>query len=125
MTTSRANVRLALPLPVRAVAGGGFGFVPIDVQRLVYEPLHVLHSMFYDKAGKHVHTKKEITRENGQISPSCTIIKKGEVYESNMFSVKDIRFKQEGFVAETKKLYTSLIVSYHNCPAFYPLRRRL
>lgn len=72
--------------------------------------------MFYDEVGKHVRTKKEITGEDGQIRPGCTVIKKGEVYESHMFSVKDARFKQEGFVAEVKEFYTGLINRYISDP---------
>ena len=63
-----------------------------------------------------VRTKKEITGEDGQIRPGCTVIKKGEVYESHMFSVKDARFKQEGFVAEVKEFYTGLINRYISDP---------
>ena len=73
-------------------------------------------SMFYDEAGKHVRTKKQITGEDGQIRPGCTVIKKGEVYESHMFSIKDARFKQEGFVAEVKEFYTDLINRYVSDP---------
>ena len=39
-------------------------------------------SVFYDETGKRVRTKKEITGEDGQIRKGCTVIKKGEVYES-------------------------------------------
>ena len=45
--------------------------------------------MFYDETGKRVRTKKEITGEDGQIRKGCTVIKKGEVYESHLFTVKD------------------------------------
>lgn len=87
-------------------------------RRLLPEPEVKIasRSMFYDEAGKHVRTKKEITGEDGQIRPGCTVIKKGEVYESHMFSVKDTRFKQEGFVAEVKEFYTSLINRYISDP---------
>ena len=33
-----------------------------------------------------VRTKKEIMGENGQIRKGCTVIKKGEVYESHLFT---------------------------------------
>ena len=87
-------------------------------RRLLPEPVVKVasRSMFYDEAGKHVRTKKEITGEDGQIRPGCTVIKKGEVYESHMFSVKDARFKQEGFVAEVKEFYTGLINRYISDP---------
>ena len=43
-------------------------------------------SVFYDETGKRVRTKKEITGEDGQIRKGCTVIKKGEVYETMSFS---------------------------------------
>ena len=52
-------------------------------------------SVFYDETGKRVRTKKEITDENGQVRKGCTVIKKGEVYESHLFTTKDERFKSE------------------------------
>ena len=80
-------------------------------RRLLPEPEVKIasRSMFYDEAGKHVRTKKGITGEDGQIRKGCTVIKKGEVYERHLFTVKDTRFKQENFVAEAKELYTGLI----------------
>lgn len=66
-------------------------------------------SVFFDEMGKRVRTKKEITGENGQIRKDCTVIKKGEVYESHLFSVKDDRFKSEPFLREVKEVYTDLI----------------
>jgi hypothetical protein len=53
--------------------------------------------VFYDETGKRVRTKKEITGEDGQIRKGCTVIKKGEVYESHLFTVKDDKFKSEPF----------------------------
>ena len=49
-------------------------------------------SVFFDETGKRVRTKKEITGEDGQIRKGCTVIKKGEVYESHLFTTKDTRF---------------------------------
>lgn len=66
-------------------------------------------SVFFDEAGKRVRTKKEITGEDGQIRKGCTVIKKGEVYESHLFTVKDDRFKSEPFLREVKEVYTELI----------------
>ena len=66
-------------------------------------------SVFFDETGKRVRTKKEITGEDGQIRKGCTIIKKGEVYESHLFTVKDDRFKREPFLREVKEVYTELI----------------
>ncbi len=73
-------------------------------------------SIFYDETGKRVHTKKEITGEDGKIRNGCTVIKKGEVYESHLFSVKDERFKSEPFLPEIKKFYTGLINSHIEDP---------
>ena len=87
-------------------------------RRLLPEPEVKIatRSMFYDEAGKHVRTKKEITGEDGQIRPGCTVIKKGKVYENHMFSIKDACFKQKGFVAEVKEFYTDLINRYVSDP---------
>lgn len=54
-------------------------------------------------------TKKEILDGDGNIRRSCKIIKKGEVYERKIFTVKDGRFKQESFLDEAKVFYTDLI----------------
>ena len=59
-------------------------------------------NMFYDENGKHVRTKKEILDENGNIRDGCYIIKKGEVYERDIFSVKDKQFKSKAFLKEAK-----------------------
>lgn len=66
-------------------------------------------NMFYDEQGKHVRTKKEILDSDGNIRRGCKIIKKGEVYERKIFTVKDSRFKQEPFLDEAKVFYTDLI----------------
>lgn len=66
-------------------------------------------SVFYDETGKRVRTKKEITGEDGQIRKGCTVIKKGEIYESHLFTVKDDKFKSEPFLREVKEIYTDLI----------------
>lgn len=66
-------------------------------------------SVFYDETGKRVRTKKEITGEDGKVREGCTVIKKGEVYESHLFTVKDERFKSEPFLEEAKQFYTALI----------------
>ena len=66
-------------------------------------------SVFFDETGKRVRTKKEITGEDGQIRNGCTVIKKGEVYESHLFTAKDTRFKGEPFLREIKEVYTELI----------------
>ena len=66
-------------------------------------------SVFFDETGKRVCTKKEITGEDGKIRKGCTVIKKGEVYESHLFTTKDDRFKSEPFLREVKAVYTDLI----------------
>jgi len=66
-------------------------------------------SVYYDEHGKRVRTKKEITGEDGKLRKNCTVIAKGEVYESHMFSAKDIRYKSEIFLREIKEVYTDLI----------------
>ena len=65
--------------------------------------------MFYDENGKHVRSKKEILDENGNICKGCKIVKKGEVYEQNIFTAKNKLFKQKDFVNEVKHFYTDLI----------------
>ena len=73
-------------------------------------------SVFFDENGKRVRTKKEITDENGQIRKGCTVIKKGEVYEQNLFTVKDDHYKSEAFLQEIKGVYTDLINSHIHEP---------
>lgn len=73
-------------------------------------------SVFFDETGKRVRTKKEITDEDGKIRKGCTIIKKGEVYESHLFTPKDGRFKSEPFLREVKEVYTDLINRYISDP---------
>ncbi len=65
--------------------------------------------MFYDEQGRHVRTKKEILDGDGNIRKGCKIVKKGEVYEREIFTIKDGRFKQESFLDEAKVFYTDLI----------------
>ena len=80
-------------------------------RKLLPEPdvKNATRSVFFDETGKRVRTKKEITDENGQIRKGCTVIKKGDVYESHLFTVKDDRFKSEPFLREVKEVYTDLI----------------
>lgn len=66
-------------------------------------------SVFFDETGKRVRTKKEIIGEDGQIRKGCTVIKRGEVYESHLFTSKDERFKSKPFLREVKEVYTDLI----------------
>ena len=69
-------------------------------------------NMFYDEKGKHVRTKKEILGEDGEIREGCHIVKKGEIYEKKLFTVKDERFKSNSFLDELKSSYIDLINLY-------------
>ena len=68
--------------------------------------------MFYDENGKHVRTKKEILGEDGETREGCHVVKKGEIYEKKLFTVKDERFKSNFFLDEVKHSYTDLINLY-------------
>lgn len=83
-------------------------------RKLLHEPATKVatRNMFYDEAGKHVRTKKEILGEDGQIKTGCKIVPKGEVYEQMLFTIKEARYKSEGFLDEVKRLYTDLINLY-------------
>ena len=83
-------------------------------RKLLDEPVEKIatRNMFYDENGKHVRTKKEILDEAGQLRNGCKIIPKGEVYERNIFTIKDSRFKSDGFLDEVKRSYTDLINIY-------------
>ena len=69
-------------------------------------------NMFYDEKGNHVRTKKEILDEEGNIRKRCKVIHKGEVYERQIFSIKDKIFKAENFLDTVKQDYTNLINQY-------------
>ncbi|MGN1185278.1 MAG: MobA/MobL family protein [Oliverpabstia sp.] len=83
-------------------------------RKLLAEPVEKIatRNMFYDENGKHVRTKKEILDEAGQLRSGCKIIPKGEVYERNLFTIKDSRFKSDSFLDEVKRSYTDLINIY-------------
>ena len=83
-------------------------------RKCLNEPVEKIASrnMFYDENGKQVRTKKEICNESGKIRDGCSIIKKGEVYERQLFTAKDAKFKNEGFLDEVKRSYTDLINLY-------------
>lgn len=57
-------------------------------------------------------TKKEILDENGNLREGCSIIPKGEVYESHLFDVKNEYFKSKAFTREVKEMYTKLMNQY-------------
>ena len=69
-------------------------------------------NMFYDEQGKHRRTKKEILDEQGNIRAGCSIIPKGEVYESHIFTKKEEWFKNKAFTKEVKELFTDTINCY-------------
>ena len=83
-------------------------------RKLLDEPVEKIatRNMFYDETGKHVRTKKEILDEVGLLRKGCRIISKGEVYERNIFTIKDSRFKSDSFLDEVKRSYTDLINIY-------------
>lgn len=83
-------------------------------RKLLDEPVEktATRNMFYDENGKHVRTKKEILDEVGQLRYGCKIIPKGEIYERNVFTIKDSRFKNDVFLDEVKRSYTDLINIY-------------
>ncbi len=83
-------------------------------RKLLDEPIvkTATRNMFYDESGKRVRTRKEILDENGAIRKKCKIIKKGEIYEKMLFTVKDKRFKQEGFLEEVKQDFTAFINTF-------------
>ena len=83
-------------------------------RKLLDEPVEKIakRNMFYDENGKHVRTKKELLDEEGQLRYGCRIIPKGKVYEREIFSIKDSRFKSEHFLDEVKRSYTDLINLY-------------
>ncbi|MBS6520173.1 MAG: MobA/MobL family protein [Clostridiales bacterium] len=83
-------------------------------RKLLDEPIikTASRNMFYDENGKHVRTKKEICTEDGQIRDGCHIIKKGEIYERKLFTIKDKKYKSNEFLDEVKRSYTELINLY-------------
>ena len=69
-------------------------------------------NMFYDERGKHRRTKKEILDEQGNLRAGCSIILKGEVYESHIFTKKDEWFKNDAFTRGIKEMFTEIINSH-------------
>ena len=80
-------------------------------RQLLDKPIEKIatRNMFYDEKGKHRRTKKEILDETGNIRKKCKVIRKGKVYERNLFTKKNELFKADGFLDEVKRLYTDLI----------------
>ena len=59
--------------------------------------------MFDDEQGKHRRTKKQILDEQGNIRAGCSIILKGEVYESYIFTQKDEWFKNKALLYQSER----------------------
>ena len=80
-------------------------------RELLPEPIEKVatRNMFYNEQKKHVHTKKKILDDSGNVRKGCKIIKKGEVYERTLFTSKNKLFKQEHYMDEAKRFYTDLI----------------
>ena len=80
-------------------------------RQLLDKPIEKIatRNMFYDEKGRHRRTKKEILDETGNIRKKCKVIRKGEVYEQNLFTKKNELFKADGFLDKVKCLYTDLI----------------
>ena len=80
-------------------------------RQLLDKPIEKIatRNMFYDEKGKHRRTKKEILDEAGNIRKRSKVIRKGEVYEQNLFTKKNELFKADGFLDDVKRLYTDLI----------------
>ena len=66
-------------------------------------------NMFYNEAGRHVRTKKEILGADGKVRPGCCIVPKGMVYEISGFQAKEALFKKKSFTDEVRGFYTGLI----------------
>lgn len=66
-------------------------------------------NMFFDEAGRHVRTKKEILDVDGNVRPGCRILAKGEIYDIKWFSERKDVFKNRNFLDDVKVMYTDLI----------------
>ena len=66
-------------------------------------------NMFYDEAGRHVRTKKEILDADGNIRSGCRILTKGEIYDIKWFTGRLDVFKDRNFLDDVKVMYTDLI----------------
>ena len=65
------------------------------------------------KTNYHIHLifseRRLLEQPEIKTASRCKIIKKGEVYEQHLFTVKDKQFKGEPFLQEVKAFYTDLI----------------
>lgn len=94
-------------------------------RQLLDKPIEKIatRNMFYDEKSRHRRTKKEILDETGNIRKKCKVIKKGEVYEQNLFTKKNELFKADGFLDDVKREKISEEVNrsielYGNNPSF-------
>ena len=80
-------------------------------RRLLAEPERKIakRNMYYDPQGKHLRTAKEAKDEHGDLLPGCSMIPKGEVYETHIFEKKDPSFKGKEFTNDVKEFFTDLI----------------
>ncbi len=83
-----------------------------EYKRNSWEVKIATRNMFYDEQGKHRRTKKEILDEQGNLWAGCSIIPKGKVYESHIFTKKDEWFKNDAFTREIKEMFTEIINSH-------------
>lgn len=80
-------------------------------RRLLAEPEKKIakRNMYYGPDGKHLRTAKEAKDEHGDLLPGCSMIPKGEVYETHIFGKKDPSFKGKEFTNDVKEFFTDLI----------------
>lgn len=73
-------------------------------------------NLFYNESSKRVRTKKEILDQSGEVKSGCYIVQKGQIYEQQLFTIKNEYFKDKEFLREEKRLYTELINQYIDDP---------
>lgn len=66
-------------------------------------------NMYFDENGKKTTKAMASDKDSGKLRAGCTVIKKGEVYDRQIFDKKDPHFKDKAFIAEIKEDYTELI----------------
>lgn len=62
-------------------------------------------NLFYNESSKRVRTKKEILDQSGEVKSGCYIVQKGQIYEQQLFTIKNEYFKDKEFLREEKRLY--------------------
>ena len=71
---------------------------------------------FMTKQEKGYEPRKKSQTRTVKSEKAVPLSKRGEVYESHLFTTKDERFKTEAFIAEAKEVYTELINSHISDP---------